>query len=188
MSGPPLLQLIAPAGATSPGAPPERAGDKTDRAWLASLERALEADRSLAAAERNGKKVGLGGQLASPLAVRAPLDALPSSSARPANVAATDRGAAEAIRGPNDGAPREPLRFHVEWTEAEAGVRVWLGSDHRGDAALDAHVAAVVAELRRQLEVRGVRLLTVTCNGREVWAAEKDNETNGSRPAPTEGS
>jgi hypothetical protein len=188
MTGPPILQLLAPAGATRPGAPPERAGAKLDRAWLASLERALEADRSLASAERKSKKVGLGVHLTSLHGVRAPSSSGPASSAAPAEVAAPDRGVSEAIASTNDAALREPLRWHIEWAEAEAGVRVWLGSDHRGDAALEAQVAAVVAELRRQLEERGVRLLTVTCNGREVWAAGKGNETNESRPAPTEGS
>ena len=58
---------------------------------------------------------------------------------------------------------RDPLRVHAEWSEA--GVRVWLGADAQGLAAID----AVTRQLQQWLGSQGARLLGVVCNGKDVW-------------------
>lgn len=61
---------------------------------------------------------------------------------------------------------REPIRSHVEWT-AE-GVRLWLGVDARAELPLEMLVGSLVRELRRLAAARGIRVLGLYCNGREV--------------------
>ena len=65
---------------------------------------------------------------------------------------------------------RDVLRVHAEWSDA--GVRVWLGADAQGLAAVD----AVTRQLQQWLGSQGTRLLGVVCNGKEVWSAASDGD------------
>ena len=65
---------------------------------------------------------------------------------------------------------REPLRVHAEWSDA--GVRVWLGADAQGLAAVD----AVTRQLQQWLRGQGTRLLGVVCNGLQVWSPDRDGD------------
>jgi hypothetical protein len=57
---------------------------------------------------------------------------------------------------------REPIRLHAHWSPD--GVQLWLGMD----ASLAVTLQSVTAQLRRWLSVQGVRLLSISCNGRLV--------------------
>lgn len=184
----PLTKLGVPvAGSAALAEQPGRQGTAPDRAWLASLEQALDRDRQLSASERRrgAAAFGCAPSIAQPIPPPPVKLGVPCEGGQQASPGVS-RLLAESIATGSGPEQREPLRWHAEW--AEAGVRVWLGADHAaGDAAQATQVAAIVAELRRQLDGRGVRLLNVTCNGREVWAAEKGNEGTRSHSASTEG-
>jgi hypothetical protein len=160
---------LPPADLTRPGgqvSAPE--GAERKRLWLASLEEALLREGERTGVERRSKK----GVLAPCMPTAALPEALRCAANRGSEAAepmGPDSLLGRATAGLLAGDSWEPLRFHAEWSDA--GLHVWLGSDRQGEnAALGAQVTALITELRRQLEVRGVRLLRVTCNGREAWA------------------
>jgi hypothetical protein len=84
--------------------------------------------------------------------------ASPGSDRAKADPAATvQRGAAARVVAAN-----EPIRLHADWS-AE-GVRLWLGMDAPAADALQ----AITLQLQRWLSAQGVRLLSISCNGRVV--------------------
>jgi len=58
--------------------------------------------------------------------------------------------------------PKEPVRLHADWS-AE-GVRLWLGMD----ADVAGTLPSITLQLQRWLSAQGVRLLSISCNGRAV--------------------
>lgn len=68
----------------------------------------------------------------------------------------------QGVRGAIEGAERQPVRVHVEWTGI--GVKVWLGMDARATVP----AAQLVLQVQRSLAASGCRLLSVTCNGQPV--------------------
>lgn len=105
---------------------------------------------------------------------------------------AVDREVATDVEAPNESesaAPRdasasaaserEPLRVHAEWSDN--GVRVWMGADLQGLAA----VGAVTRQLQQWLGRQGVRLLGVVCNGQEIWSSASEGGSEASCGAAT---
>lgn len=74
------------------------------------------------------------------------------------------------MAGSRSGAPREPIRLHADWS-AE-GVRLWLGMDasHFGSVEL------INAQLQRWLSTQGLKLLSMSVNGRVVEQAHQKND------------
>jgi hypothetical protein len=70
--------------------------------------------------------------------------------------------------------PRPGVRVHVE--ETGQGVAVWLGMD--GDQVA-ARVAALVADLRRQLQGSGQTLTSVICNGKVYYGDAEPAQPHG---------
>ena len=77
-------------------------------------------------------------------------------SARPENADLPEAGCERA------GAWREPIRLHADWS-AE-GVRLWLGMD----ASQVASLHSITVQIQRWLSTHGLKLLTISCNGRIV--------------------
>jgi hypothetical protein len=93
--------------------------------------------------------------------------ASPSGERAKADPAASvQRGATARVAAAN-----EPIRLHADWS-AE-GVRLWLGMDAPAADALQ----AITLQLQRWLSAQGVRLLSISCNGRVV-VEEKDASTD----------
>jgi hypothetical protein len=88
----------------------------------------------------------------------------PASASGRADAPATSGVVREASRGGR--APHapavEPIRLHADWSEE--GVRLWLGMD----PALAESLRAITAQLQRWLSAQGVRVLSISCNGRVV--------------------
>jgi hypothetical protein len=77
-----------------------------------------------------------------------------------------------AMAGSQSGAPREPIRLHADWSEE--GVRLWLGMDasHLGSLEL------INAQLQRWLSTQGLKLLSMSVNGRTVDQAHQPNDSD----------
>ena len=97
--------------------------------------------------------------------------AAPSFAARAASTAATPDESAgvaqEELAGrrltlPSSPSDRQAVRFHAEWSAL--GVRLWLGMDTQAAAS----AGLLVAQLQRAIVAAGSRLLSITCNGRDV--------------------
>ena len=59
-------------------------------------------------------------------------------------------------------AASEPIRLHADWSAD--GVRLWLGMD----ASLAGTLPSITLQLQRWLSSQGVRVLSISCNGRVV--------------------
>ncbi|RYF52379.1 MAG: hypothetical protein EOO27_28645 [Comamonadaceae bacterium] len=68
-------------------------------------------------------------------------------------------------------APREPIRLHADWS-AE-GLHLWLGMD----ASQLASLQSITAQLQRWLSTQGLKLLSMSCNGRVV-VEQTDRQMN----------
>ncbi len=82
-------------------------------------------------------------------------------------------GEAQDVRPPVAAGPRAgdpgPIRLHAHWS-AE-GVRLWLGMD----SSVISGLQSISAQLQRWLSAQGVRLLSISCNGRViVGSTEKE--------------
>ena len=65
------------------------------------------------------------------------------------------------------------LRLHAEWSIE--GVRLWCGADK----AVESTATALAPQLVRSLGEQGVRLITLVCNGRAIYAASAPMESAG---------
>lgn len=85
---------------------------------------------------------------------------------------------------PGAGDP-DPIRLHAHWS-AE-GVRVWLGMD----SSVMSGLQSISAQLHRWLSAQGLRLLSISCNGRVIADAQESVEfdtcetTPPAQPAPS---
>jgi hypothetical protein len=96
-----------------------------------------------------------------------------------ADVEAANESESAAPRDASATSEREPLRVHAEWSDN--GVRVWMGADLQGLAA----VGAVTRQLQQWLGRQGVRLLGVVCNGQEIWSSSSEGGREASSGAAT---
>jgi hypothetical protein len=69
-------------------------------------------------------------------------------------------------------ATREPIRLHADWS-AE-GVRLWLGMDASHLGSLE----FINAQLQRWLSTQGLKLLSMSVNGRVVEQAHQKNDSD----------
>ncbi len=77
--------------------------------------------------------------------------------------------------------PRDPIRLHADWSTD--GVRLWLGMD----ASMGAALQSVTTHLQRWLSAQGVRLLSISCNGRLVVAPRETSMAASFEADPTPG-
>ncbi len=93
---------------------------------------------------------------------------MPTASLNAARPTETERHCGDsrpALRPTLRGAPtavNEPIRIHAQWSEA--GLRLWLGLD----AEVLAQARQITDELQRWVAREGVRLLSLSCNGRPL--------------------
>jgi len=97
---------------------------------------------------------------ASPLAALTGAGAFPSDRERPASISMDP--VQHGVPGRSAASPKEPVRLHADWS-AE-GVRLWLGMD----ADVAGTLPSITLQLQRWLSAQGVRLLSISCNGRAV--------------------
>ena len=115
-----------------------------------------------------------GGSPATPLTTGLPRESVPAQTrpvfslerATTTHTMGNARLAMVAPRG-QEAAAREPIRLHADWSSD--GVRLWLGLD----ASLAAALPTIAAQLQRWLSIQGVRLLSISCNGRPVGDPEQ---------------
>lgn len=99
--------------------------------------------------------------------------------------ATADRARHAGARAASAATLRDPIRLHADWSAD--GVRLWLGMD----ASLAASLQSITAQLQLWLSAQGVRLLSISCNGRlvgdlremSVAAIFEANATPGEAPA-----
>ena len=157
MSMPPML---SPALHSDRGPSPHHQGDARD-AWA----------RALGNAEAYG---GAGPSAPKPRAVPGALACPPRFVVAPA---ACGRKPEEILPGGDESlvldrtaTPTLPVRVHAE--ESPDGVRVWIGVDR----ALLAKAPFISAEVQRSIAQRGVRILSLTCNGQPIANTTESKE------------